>query len=171
MKLIATVDNHWAIGHRGGRLVRIPTDERFFRFETMYKTVVMGRCTLENFPAGQPPRDRNTIILTRRTDMKLKGVTFVHSFEEALEALQSYPSNEVYVIGGASVFEQFLPYCDEAFITKVEYDYDADKYLPDLDAAPDWVCAEVSEEQTYYDLVYERRRYVRKKSEQEDILC
>lgn len=51
MKLIATVDNQWAIGHRGGRLVRIPADGRFFRFETMYKTVVMGRCTLENFPA------------------------------------------------------------------------------------------------------------------------
>lgn len=60
-------------------------------------------------------------------------------------------------------FRQFLPYCDEAFITKIEYDYDADKYLPNLDPDPDWVCAEVSEEQTYYDLVYERRRYVRKK--------
>ncbi len=103
MKLIATVDNHWAIGHRGGRLVHIPTDERFFRFETMYKTVVMGRCTLENFPAGQPPRDRNTIILTRRTDIKLKGVTFVHSFEEALKTLQSYPSDEVYHRRGVRV--------------------------------------------------------------------
>ncbi len=61
------------------------------------------------------------------------------------------------------MFEQFLPYCDEAFITKVEYNYDADKYLPNLDAAPDWVCADVSEEQTCYDLIYERRRYVRKK--------
>lgn len=162
MKLIATVDNHWAIGHRGGRLVRIPTDERFFRFETMYKTVVMGRCTLEEFPAGQPPRDRNNIILSRKTEIKVKDVTVARSLDAALEAIAPYPPDEVYVIGGASVFEQFLPYCDEAFITKIDYDYDADRYLTNLDEASDWELAEASEEQTYYDLVYERRRYVRK---------
>lgn len=164
MKLIATVDNHWAIGHRGGRLVRIPTDERFFRFETMYKTVVMGRCTLEDFPAGQPPRDRNNIILTKKKDLKLSDVTVAHSFDEAMEAISAYPTDQVYVIGGASVFEQFLPYCDEAFITKIDYDYDADKYLPNLDKDPDWELVDVSDEQTYYDLIYERRRYVRKKA-------
>lgn len=163
MKLIATVDNHWAIGHRGGRLVRIPTDERFFRFETMYKTVVMGRSTLEEFPAGQPPRDRNNIILSRKTEIKVKDVTVVHGFDAAMEAIAAYPTDEVYVIGGASVFEQFLPYCDEAFITKIDYDYDADKYLPNLDLDSDWELVETSEEQTYYDLVYERCRYVRKK--------
>ncbi len=163
MKLIATVDNHWAIGHRGGRLVRIPTDERFFRFETMYKTVVMGRSTLEEFPAGQPPRDRNNIILSRKTEIKVKDVTVVRSFDAALEAIAPYPTDEVYVIGGASVFEQFLPYCDEAFITKIDYDYDADKYLPNLDLDSDWELVDVSEEQTYYDLIYERCRYVRKK--------
>lgn len=163
MKLIATVDNHWAIGHRGGRLVRIPTDERFFRFETMYKTVVMGRSTLEEFPAGQPPRDRNNIILSRKTEIKVKDVTVVRSLDAALEAIAAYPTDEVYVIGGASVFEQFLPYCDEAFITKIDYDYDADRYLTNLDEASDWELVETSEEQTYYDLVYERCRYVRKK--------
>ena len=74
MKLIATVDNNWAIGKKGGRLVRIPTDEKFFRFETMYKTVVMGRCVQEEFSAGQPPRDRNNIILTRKKDLKLNDL-------------------------------------------------------------------------------------------------
>ncbi|MDD6037041.1 MAG: dihydrofolate reductase [Lachnospiraceae bacterium] len=163
MKLIATVDNHWAIGHRGGRLVRIPTDERFFRFETMYKTVIMSRLVQEEFSAGQPPRDRNNIILTRKKELKLNDVTVVHSFEEAMEAAAPYPADQIYVIGGASVFEQFLPYCDEAFITKIDYDYDADKYLPNLDKDPDWDLVDVSDEQTYYDLIYERRRYVRKK--------
>lgn len=163
MKLIATVDNNWAIGHKGGRLVRIPTDERFFRFETMYKTVVMGRVTLENFPAGQPPRDRNNIILSRKKDIKLSDVTVARSFDEAMEAAGRYPDDQVYVIGGASVFEQFLPYCDEAFITKIDYEYDADKYFPNLDENPEWELADVSEEQTYYDLIYERCRYVRKK--------
>ncbi|MDD5900244.1 MAG: dihydrofolate reductase [Lachnospiraceae bacterium] len=163
MKLIATVDNHWAIGHRGGRLVRIPTDERFFRFETMYKTVIMSRLVQEQFSAGQPPRDRNNIILTRKKELKLNDVTVVHSIDEALTAVLPYPADQVYVIGGASVFEQFLPYCDEAFITKIDYNYDADKYLPNLDQDPDWELADVSEEQTYYDLIYERCRYVRKK--------
>ena len=163
MKLIATVDNNWAIGNKGGRLVRIPTDERFFRFETMYKTVVMGRCVQEEFSAGQPPRDRNNIILTKKKELKLNDVTVVHSFEEAMEAISQYPTDQVYVIGGASVFEQFLPYCDEAFITKIDYEFDADTFFPNLDQDPDWELADVSDEQTYYDLIYERCRYVRKK--------
>ncbi len=163
MKLIATVDNRWAIGHRGGRLVRIPTDERFFRFETMYKTVIMGRCVQEEFSAGQPPRDRNNIILTHKNELKLSDVTVVHSLEEALQAISGIPTDQVYVIGGASIFEQFLPYCDEAFITKIDYNYDADKYLMNLDESPEWELASVSDEQTYYDLIYERCRYVRKK--------
>lgn len=163
MKLIATVDNHWAIGYRGSRLVRIPSDERFFRFETMYKTVIMGHGMLDNFPAGQPPRDRNNIIMTRKNNLSLSGVTIVHSLEEALKEAGKVPSDQVYVIGGASIFEQFLPYCDEAFITKIDYNYDADCYFTNLDESPEWELASVSEEQTYYDLIYECCRYIRKK--------
>jgi len=163
MKLIATVDSRWAIGYRGGRLVRVPADERFFRFETMYKTVIMGRTALENFPAGQPPRDRNNIILTKRGGINLSGVTVVNSLDDALAEAAKFPSDEVYVIGGASIFEQFLPYCDEAFITKIDYEYDADKYLPDFDKLPEWELVDVSDEQTYYDLIYECRHYIRKK--------
>lgn len=163
MKLIATVDRNWAIGYQGGRLVRIPSDERFFRFATMHKTVIMGRVTLENFPAGQPPRDRKNVILTTKDNIVLNDVVFAHSVSEVLEAVKDDPADDVFVIGGASVFEQFLPYCDEAFLTVIDYSYDSDRYFPRIDRDDNWECVTVSEEQTYYDLVYECRRYVRKK--------
>lgn len=164
MKLIATVDNRLAIGHQGGRLVRIPSDEKFFRFETMHKAVIMGRVAMENFPSGQPPRDRTNIILTRKSSLPLSDVIVVHSVEEALKEASAFADDDVYVIGGASVFEQFLPYCNEAFITKIDYDYDADRFFPDLDKSPEWELVDESEEQTYYDLVYVRCHYVRKKN-------
>ncbi|MBO7631909.1 MAG: dihydrofolate reductase, partial [Lachnospiraceae bacterium] len=71
-------------------------------------------------------------------------------------------SENVYVIGGASIYRQFLPYCDTAYVTKIDYLYDADTFFPDLDADPEWECTEESEEQTYYDIIYRFTKYVRK---------
>lgn len=162
MKLIATVDKNWAIGYQGRKLVHIPSEERFFRFETMHKTVIMGHNALMDFPSGKPLLDRENIVLTRKKDFTQYGVTVAHSLSEALDAVKGKRTDEVYVIGGASVFEQFLPYCDEAYITRIDYEYDADKYMVNFDRLPEFSLTAVSDEQTYYDLVYEIRKYKRK---------
>lgn len=161
MNLIVAVDKNWAIGLKNQLLVRIPADQRFFRTETTGKVVVMGRSTLESFPGGQPLKNRTNIVITRQNDYNMKDTMILHSIEEALEEVKKYSSNDVYVIGGESIYKQMLPYCDVAYVTKIDYAYEADTYFPDLDDMPDWELAEESEEQTYYDLEYTFRKYVR----------
>lgn len=163
MHLIVAVDKNWAIGYKNKLLVSIPADMRFFRDETQGKVVIMGKKTLESFPSGQPLKNRVNIVITRKTDLKVKDAIVVHSTEEALEEAKKYKSEDIYIIGGASIYQQMLPYCDVAHITKIDYEYMADTYFPNLDEMEDWFVAEESEEQTYYDLAYMFCRYERKK--------
>ena len=87
----------------------------------------------------------------------------VHSVEEALEELKNYNSEDVYVIGGDSIYRQMLPYCDVAHVTKINHAYEADTYFPNLDEKEDWLVTGVSDEQTYFNLEYEFVRYERVK--------
>lgn len=161
MNLIVAVDKNWAIGLRNQLLVRIPADQRFFRTETTGKVVVMGRSTLESFPGGQSLKDRTNIVITKQNDYNKKDTIILHSIEEALEEVKRYPSSDVYIIGGESIYKQMLPFCDVAYITKIDYSYEADTYFPNLDEMSDWKLASESEEQTYYDLEYTFCKYVR----------
>jgi len=163
MQLIVAVDKNWAIGYQNRLLVSIPADMRFFRGETANKVVIMGKNTLESFPGGQPLINRVNIVIALERDYKAKGTIVVYSIEEALEEAKKYKSEDIYVIGGASIYKQMLPFCDRALITKIDYTYDADTYFPNLDEMADWFLAEESEEQTYYDLPYTFCTYQRKK--------
>lgn len=163
MNLIAAVDSRWAIGKNGRLLVHIPVDQQMFMRETVGKIVVMGRKTLESLPGGQPLAKRENIVLTRDPDYRVKGAAVCGSVEEVLERLKGRRGEDVYIIGGESVYRQFLPYCSTAHVTWVDYTYDADTYFPDLDADPEWELTKESEEQTYFDLCYSFRQYERKK--------
>ena len=162
MKLIAAVDKNWAIGNKGQLLVSIPQDQKMFRNETMGKVIVMGRKTLEGMPGAQPLYGRTNIVLSADPYYNVKGATVCGSVEEVMELLKAYHTDDVYIIGGESVYRQFLPYCDTIHLTAIDYVYDADLRFPvDLDQAPDWKLAEEGEEQTYFDLCYTFCRYVR----------
>lgn len=162
MNLIVAVDKNWAIGNKGKLLVTIPADQKLFRDETKGKVVVMGRKTLESLPSGQPLRERTNIVLTRNKDFARKGVTVFHNIEETMEYLKQFPSEDVFVIGGEEIYRQFLPYCDTAHVTWIDYAYQADTHFPNLDKDPDWHVTDESDEQTYFDLCYEFRKYERK---------
>ena len=164
MNLIAAVDQNWAIGYKGQLLVRIPADHRMFRQETLDKVVVYGRKTLETFPMAQPLDRRVNIVLFTNPDYKVKNATVVHSIEELLSELKAYPSEDVYIIGGESIYRQMLPYCDTAHITKVDYAYAADAWFPNLDEDPEWEITADSDEQTYFDLAYTFIKYERKRA-------
>ena len=114
MNIIVAVDKNWAIGKENKLLVSIPADMKFFRSTTTGKVVVMGRKTLESFPNGLPLKNRTNIVLTKDKNYKVKDAIIVHSIEEALEELKNYASEDVYVIGGDSIYAQMLPYCDTA---------------------------------------------------------
>ena len=154
MNIIVAADQNWAIGKDNKLLISIPADMKFFRTTTTGKVVVMGRKTLESFPGGQPLKKRTNIVLTRDKNYKVKDAIVVHSIEEVLEELKKYDSEDVYVIGGDSIYSQMLPYCDTAHVTKIDFAYEADSWFPNL--------AEESEEQTYFDLEYTFVKYVRK---------
>lgn len=162
MNIIVAVDKNWAIGFQNKLLNSIPEDMKFFRETTTGHVVVMGRKTLESFPNGRPLKNRTNVVITRQKDYKVPGAVVVHSVEEALEYLKAFKSEDIYVIGGASIYEQMLPYCDVAHVTVMDYAYQADTWFPNLDKMEDFVVAADSEEKTYFDLEYCFKMYVRK---------
>lgn len=162
MNIIAAVDANWAIGYRNELLVRIPNDQKWFQKVTTGKVVVMGRKTMETFPNGMPLKNRTNIVLTNDRTLRVKDAELVYGVEELFERLKKYDTNDVYVIGGESVYEELLPYCDTAYITKIDYTYQADRYFPNLDKDADWSIESESEEQTYFDLEYYFVKYVRR---------
>ena len=163
MNLIVAVDKNWAIGLKNKLLVSIPEDMKFFRTETAGKVVVMGRKTLESFPGGIPLKNRINIVLTGNRDYEAKGALVLHTVEDILQELKKYPSQEVYIIGGESIYRQFLPYCDTAHVTKIDRAYEADSYFPNLDEMPEWELTGRSDEQVYFDITYHFLRYERRK--------
>ena len=163
MNLIAAVDQNWAIGNKNQLLVKIPADQKFFRETTTGKVVVMGRKTLESFPNKIPLPNRVNIVLTKNENYQAKDAVIVHSVEELLEVLKNYEDREIFVIGGQSIYEQLLPYCNVAHVTKINYEYEADAYFPNLDKLPEWEIVADSDEHTYFDLEYTFYKYERKK--------
>ncbi len=162
MNIIVAVDRNWAIGYKNKLLVSIPADMKFFRSTTTGKVVVMGRKTLESFPNGLPLKNRINIVLTADREFKVKDAIICHSVEELLEELKKYDSDEIYVIGGDSIYHQMLPYCNVAHVTKIDHAYEADAWFPNLDELPEWEITADSEEQTYFDLEYQFLKYERK---------
>lgn len=161
MNIIAAVDSNWAIGYKNELLVKIPNDQKWFQKVTTGRVVVMGRKTMETFPNGMPLKNRTNIVLTNDKKLTVKDALLVYSVDELLDELKKYNTEDVYVIGGESVYEQLLPYCDTAYITKIDYTYQADRYFPNLDKSPEWKVESESDEQTYFDLEYYFMKYVR----------
>ena len=128
MNIIASADNNWAIGKNNELLIRIPQDMKRFRQMTTGNVVVMGRKTLESFPNQAPLKDRINIVLTANPNYEVKGAVIVHSMDELQEELQKYNSEDIYVIGGDSIYRQMLDLCDTAYITKIDYAYEADAH-------------------------------------------
>ena len=154
MNLIVNADKNWAIGKDNRLLVSIPQDMKFFRETTTGKVVVMGRKTLESFPGGQPLKKRTNIVLTTDPNYQAGEAVIVHSMEELMEELKKYPREDIFVIGGESIYRSLLPWCRTAYVTRTDHAYDADNWFPDLDADPEWKMTKTSDEQTYFDLEY-----------------
>ncbi|MBQ8946681.1 MAG: dihydrofolate reductase [Lachnospiraceae bacterium] len=161
MNMIVAVDSNWAIGNKGSLLVSIPADHKMFRNETIGKVVVLGRRTLETFPQKQPLSGRTNIILTHNPDYRVGDALIVHDIDELMNELGNYPDEDIYIIGGASVYELMLPYCDTVHVTKIDHEYEADAYFPNLDESGEWKITADSDEQVYFDITYRFLKYQR----------
>ncbi len=139
MDAIVAVYSDWGIGARGTQPVVLRADRAHFREKTRGAAVIVGRRTMEDFPGGRPLKGRHNIVVTRQA-LTIEGAELAHTTEEALALAAKH--GKCYVIGGASVFRQFYPYLDRVELTKIDLAPPSDSYFPDLDADPDWVCAE-----------------------------
>lgn len=147
MKLIVAVDKEWGIGNKGDLLARVRADLMNFRDLTSGKIVILGSNTLATFPGGKALKNRTNIVLHPSEEYHPDDATVVHSIDHLLDEIKKYDTNDVFVIGGASVYKQMLPYCDTAYVTKFDKSFEKDVYFPNLDEDPQWELVNVGEKQ------------------------
>lgn len=140
MQAIVCVSADWGIGKENDLLFHIHADLKRFREKTTGKTVIMGHRTLLSFPNQKPLPNRRNIVLTRQ-NITIDGAEIAHSVEEAA----ALGGADAVVIGGASVYAHFLPYCDRVLVTRVFASAPADTYFPNLDEDAAWQIAEQSD--------------------------
>ena len=145
MNIIVAVSANWGIGYEDQLLFHIREDQQFFRTMTLGKVVVYGRTTLASFRDAKPLPDRTNIVLSRNPELVIPGVTICHSIPQLSELLKLYPTEDVFIIGGESVYAQFLNACTTAYITKIDVAPPADTFFPNLDALPSWRLVDESE--------------------------
>lgn len=145
MKLIVAAARDWGIGRNGGMLFRLPNDLAFFKKTTINNVVVMGKNTLLSFQNQKPLKNRTNIVLTRDKNFEQEGCIICNSYGELFKELEKYDTNNVYLIGGGQLYNELYPYCDEAYVTKVDAVEKADTYLHNFDEDKTWELTFVSE--------------------------
>lgn len=139
LEAIVAVYSDWGIGNGITQPIVLSADRAHFKSVTSGAAVIVGRKTLEDFPGGKPLKGRHNIIVTRQA-LVLPDAEVVHSTEEALSVAKAYP--RCLVLGGASIFEQFFPYLQKIYITKIGCCPESTRFFPNLDELPDWQCTE-----------------------------
>ena len=160
MKTIVAVDLNWGIGCRGNLLQWLPEDMKFFKQMTLGKVVIMGRETFESLPGKEPLKDRINIVLSKNECFKSEKVTICRSLDELFQELKKYNQDDMFVIGGESVYTQLLPHCTEAYVTKIESKYVADKYFINLDKEENWELVLTGDLKSYNNIQYSFLKYV-----------
>ncbi|MBR2903947.1 MAG: dihydrofolate reductase [Clostridia bacterium] len=157
IKAIVCVDKNWGIGKDNDLLFSLPSDMKFFRETTLGKTVVMGGNTLRSFPGGNPLKNRQNIVISR-TQVR-DDCIITPTMDAFLAEIRARKDEDVYVIGGAQIYREMLPYCEEILATKVDADGGATAFFPDLDAHPDFACVFEGERREENGLSFRFTRY------------
>ena len=161
---ILNCDKKWGIGKKNGLLFNLPLDMKFFRETTKGHVVCMGENTLLSFPGSGPLKNRTNIVLSQDPTHNYEGVINVHTFDDFLAKMKEYSENDVvFVIGGASIYRQTLPYVDEVLLTKVNKDGGAEVFFPNLDEMAEFECVDEGEKIMDSDIEIRFTRYVNNK--------
>lgn len=140
---ILNCDKEYGIGKRNGLLFSLPLDMKFFKETTKGHVVAMGENTLLSFPGSKPLKNRINIVLSQDKTHNFEGVINVHSFDEFLKKIKELSlSDDVYIIGGASIYHQTLPYVDKVLLTKVNAVGGAEVFFVNIDADPSFECVD-----------------------------
>ena len=158
MEAIVAVYSDWGIGSGGTQPVVLKADRAHFKELTDGAAVIVGRKTLGDFPDGRPLKGRHNIVVTRQ-DIEVAGAQVAHSTGEALTLAAEY--ERCLVIGGASVYRQFMPYLDTVHVTKIDLAPQSDSYFENLDESPEWRVADQGEALREGDIEYRFMCYER----------
>ena len=147
MDIIVAVDENWGIGKDGDLLCPISKDLKRFREMTTGNVLVLGRKTLESFPKGNPLPNREHVVLTKNKDYAITSehVVLCHELQNLATIINTFAPKTVFVIGGGSIYQQLLPLCENAYITKIHGSFPADTYFPNLDTMIDWEVVDTGE--------------------------
>lgn len=130
--IIAAIGKNRELGKKGGLVFNIPGDLRFFKQTTMGYPVVMGRTTFLSLPRLLPGR-KHYVLSPDEEPTFPEEVTVLHDLNQFIKDHQN-DSQEFFIIGGGSIYQQFLPHCDKIYLTEVDgEDAEADVYFPDFD--------------------------------------
>lgn len=151
MNIIVAVGENWGIGKANKLLFSLKEDMKFFKRTTTGKVVVMGKNTFLSLPK-RPLKDRVNIVLS--SSVLADECIIASNMDELFELIGNFDSDEVYVIGGASMYKQMLPFCDTAYVTKVHATKEADTFFPCLDDMENWECVEKIDADDVYPITF-----------------
>ncbi|MCL2035195.1 MAG: dihydrofolate reductase [Oscillospiraceae bacterium] len=146
MKMIFSADNNWGIGCGNKLLFNVKGDMDYFKKRTTGKVVIMGLKTLESLPGGKPLKNRLNVVLADDKNYSVQDAVVCYSLDELFETLKAYDDDDLFVIGGESVYRLLMPYCDTAYITRFLAVRPADRFMPDFDGLESWKLTESSGE-------------------------
>ena len=140
---ILNCDKKYGIGKKNGLLFKLDADMKFFQSTTLNHVVAMGENTLLSFPKSKPLKNRHNIVLSQDETHNYEGVENVHSFDEFLRTIRKYSlKDDVFIIGGASIYRQTLQYVDMVYLTKVDADGEAEVFFVNIDADENFKCVD-----------------------------
>lgn len=154
LKAILSADLNWGIGNKGELLVKIPEDMKRFKEKTIGNIVVMGRKTFESLPNKKPLKDRINIVMSKDNKFAAEGIFKADSIYNVFYILSKFKDKEVFVIGGESVYKQFMDFYDEIFVTKIKKKFDADRFFINMDKIDGWKIENEQKYHIYGDILY-----------------
>lgn len=153
---IVAAGNNNEIGKDNDLLWRMPNDMKFFMNTTMGHTVLMGRNTFESF-GKRPLKNRTNIIITRQADYQAPNCVVVSSIDEGIEYARQQGEEELFIIGGGTIYEQSLPKTDRVYLTRIDGEFEATVFYPTLNM-DEWKTVHEDrhqkDERHYYDYTF-----------------
>ncbi|MBP6978955.1 MAG: dihydrofolate reductase [Bacteroidales bacterium] len=161
--IIVVIAEHNAIGKENRLLCHLPADLKHFKRLTSGHTVVMGKRTYESLPF-RPLKNRRNIVISDNPNEQIPGCEMAYSIPEAIEKMDDDKEN--FIIGGGSVYRQFLPLATKLYITRIKYTFDADTFFPEIDF-DEWHLVDKQENEpdennpyAYDFITYKRKRFL-----------
>lgn len=159
---IVAVDENFGIGFNGDLLEHIPEDLKHFKELTSGHTVVMGRKTWDSLPKKPLPNRHNLVITKDPSIYELTNEVWFYTLRQIEVLMLKNKNINYFVIGGGSIYKEFLPICDKVYLTKIMVSHEnVDTYFPNIELMDNWKCVEQSEIKQYNDISYQFKTYSR----------